>query len=442
MDDLNEVKNLIKQQGEGFEAYKATLAELDKQVKTLGGADALTEQKLAKIDAALNTAAEAKDAFDARMLAVEKKLGRPGIGHNGGPDIEAEVKAFNASAAAHAAASARPAPGVLDADGYAAYKSGFGLFMKAGKEDLGPDERKAMSVGSDPDGGYLVPADMAGRMIKRQYETSPIRLIASVQLIGTDALEGIADVNEATSGGAVAERDARAETATAQLGKWRIEVHEQYAEPRATQKLLDDANIDVEAWLADKTADIMTRTENTWFVTGNGSNKPRGFTAYTTAATADASRSWGTLEHVVSGASGDFGASDPADKLFDLIGAFKDHFLQNARWVTRREVITKLRKIKTGVGDYLWQPGLQTGQPQQVLGFPVTIAQDMPALAADSLSMAFGDFREGYQIVDRQGIRVLRDPYTAKPYVKFYTVKRVGGGVVNFEAIKFLKFGT
>jgi HK97 family phage major capsid protein len=283
---------------------------------------------------------------------------------------------------------------------------------------------------------------MAGRMIKRQYETSPIRLIASVQLIGTDALEGIADVNEATSGGAVAERDARAETATAQLGKWRIEVHEQYAEPRATQKLLDDANIDVEAWLADKTADIMTRTENTWFVTGNGSNKPRGFTAYTTAATADASRSWGTLEHVVSGASGDFGASDPADKLFDLIGAFKDHFLQNARWVTRREVITKLRKIKTGVGDYLWQPGLQTGQPQQVLGFPVTIAQDMPALAADSLSMAFGDFREGYQIVDRQGIRVLRDPYTAKPYVKFYTVKRVGGGVVNFEAIKFLKFGT
>ena len=159
-------------------------------------------------------------------------------------------------------------------------------------------------------------------------------------------------------------------------------------------------------------------------------------------ATADSARTWGQLEHVLSGASADFAASNPADKLFDLVGAFKDQYLQNARWVTRREVMTKVRKFKESTTNaYIWQPGLQQGQPQLLLGFPVTIAQDMPTLAADSLSMAFGDFR-GYQIVDRIGIRTLRDPYTAKPYVKFYTTARVGGGVVDFEAIKFIKFNS
>jgi HK97 family phage major capsid protein len=443
MDDLTEVKNLIAESGKAWEGYKATMDELAEQTKKLGAADALTEQKLARIDEALSKAVEAKDAALARVDAMEKKFNRPGMGHNGGPDLAAEVKAFNAAAAAHAAASSRQMPAAVDEEGYRAYKTGFRAFMSAGKDGLEIDERKAMAVGSDPDGGYLVPADMSGRMITRVFETSPIRQIANVQLIGTDALEGIADTDENSSGGAVAERGARTETDTAQLKKWRIEVHEQYAAPRATQKLLDDANVDAEGWLARKTADIMARTENTWFVTGNGINKPKGFTAYTTAATADASRTWGTLEHIMSGASADFAASNPADKLFDLIGAFKDTFLANARWVTRREVITKIRKFKdTAGGTYLWQPGLQAGQPQQILSFPVTIAQDMPALGADSLSLAFGDFSEGYQIVDRQGIRVLRDPYSAKPYVEFYTTKRVGGGVVNFEAIKFLKFNT
>lgn len=443
MDDLNEVKNLITESGKAWEAYKATMDEIAAETKKLGAADSLTEQKLARIDDALAKAVEAKDATQARMDAMEKKFGRIGMGHNGGPDLDAEVKSFNMSAAAHAAAKSRPAPSALDAEAYAAYKSGFRLFLGGGKEALEGDERKAMAVGSDPDGGYLVPADMSGRMITRVFETSPIRQIANVQLIGTDALEGIADTDENSSGGAVAERATRSETDTAQLRKWRIEVHEQYAAPRATQKLLDDANVDAEGWLARKTADIMARTENTWFVTGNGINKPRGFTDYTTAATADASRTWGTLEHIMSGASADFAGSNPADKLFDLVGAFKDAFLANARWVTRREVITKIRKFKDSAGGtYLWQPGLQQGQPQQILSFPVTIAQDMPTLAADSLSLAFGDFSEGYQIVDRQGIRVLRDPYSAKPYVEFYTTKRVGGGVVNFEAIKFLKFNT
>lgn len=442
MDGLDEVKGLISEQGKAWEAFKATMGELEGQVKKLGSADALTEQKLARIDDALNTFAEAKDALDARLLATEKKMGRAGMGHNGGPDMEAEVKSFNALAASVAALKNRPVPSPIDADGVAAYRAGFKSFLRAGDRAFGADEFKAMQVGSDPDGGQLVPADMTGRIVTRVWETSPMRQICAVQAISTDALEGLADTDEADSGGWVSETGTRSESGTPQLIKWRIPVWEHYCEPRATQQLLDDAAVDAEAWLSDKVADKMARVQNDAFINGNGINKPRGLAQYTTAATADASRTWGELEHVLSGASADFAASNPADKLFELVGAFKDQYLQNARWVTRREVMTKVRKFKESTTNaYIWQPGLQQGQPQLLLGFPVTIAQDMPTLAADSLSMAFGDFR-GYQIVDRIGLRVLRDPYTAKPYVKFYTTARVGGGVVDFEAIKFIKFNS
>jgi HK97 family phage major capsid protein len=259
--------------------------------------------------------------------------------------------------------------------------------------------------------------------------------------IGSDRLEGMNDLDEADAGW-VGETGTRSDTDTPQVGKYEIPVHEMYAMPRATQKLLDDAAIDVEAWLAGKVADKLARTENAAFVTGNGVSKPRGFTAYTTAATADGSRTWGQLEHVLSGASGDFAAADPADKLFDVEAAMKPALLAGARWVTRRSVIAKVRKFKSTDDQYLWQPGLQAGAPASLIGYPITLAEDMPALAEDSLSMALGNFAEGYQIVDRLGVRVLRDPFTAKPYVRFYTTKRTGGAVVNFDAIKFLKFNS
>lgn len=443
MDGLDEVKSLITKQGEAWEAFKATMAEVEGQVKKLGTADSLTEQKLAKIDDALGKAAEAKDAIEARLLAAEKKMGRPGLGHNGGPDLEAEAKQFTALARAHAAAFQRAQPGEIDAEAAQAYKAGYRAFLKSGDRALGADELKAMSVGSDPDGGYLVPADMTGRIVARIFETSPLRQICNVQSISTDALEGIADTDELDDSGWVSETGTRSETGTPQLNKWRIPVWEYYVEPRATQQLIDDAAVDVEAWLSGKIADKMARVQNAAFANGDGVNKPRGIAKYTTAATADASRTWGTLEHVATANNGDFASSTPADILFDLVGAFKDAYLQNARFVTRREVMTKVRKFKEATTNaYIWQPGLQQGQPQLLLGFPVTIAQDMPTLATGSLSLAFGDFNRGYQIVERIGLRTLRDPYTAKPYVKFYTIARVGGGVVDFDAIKFVKFGS
>lgn len=431
-----ELKSLVQKIGQAFDEFKKTNDDLLK-AKADGKAVSDLEAKMAKLDKDIADFTEAKQAIEQIMV----KLNRPGMG-GGNSDQEeklaTEVKNFNAYRKSWATTHTAD----VTTEQYVAYKSAFFNLVRTGNPDrLSDDERKAMQVGSDSDGGYLVPTPTVGRIVQRVFETSPIRQIASVMTISTDALEGLNDNDEADAGW-VGETGARNDTDTPQVGKYRIEAAEMYAQPKATQKLLDDAAVDVEGWLAAKVADKFTRVENLAFVAGDGVAKPRGFTAYPTAATADSTRAWGTLEHIVTGANGDFGATTPADKLLDLVGAFKDQYLQNGRWVTRREVMTKVRKFKDGQNQYLWQPGLQAGQPQQLLGFPVTIAQDMPTLATGSLSMAFGDFKEGYQIVDRIGIRVLRDPYTSKPYVKFYTTKRTGGGVLNFEAIKFLKFGT
>lgn len=435
----DEQTKIIEDLGKAFEEFKTTHAAEMTELKSRGTADVVTVEKLARIDDALGKMAEAKDAIIARQDLLEKRGNRPGKGE--GVDPEIELKAFNASLRSHATSLGRPQPAEVSVDGMEQYKSAFERFMRVGKDDLDAPERKALSVGSDPDGGYMVTPDVGGRIVTRMFETSPMRQIASVQTIGSDALEGVQDTDEAGSGGWVSETATRVETTTPQIGKWRIPVNELYAKPRATQQLIDDANIDIEAWLAGKVADKLTRVENAGFITGNGVGKPRGIADYSTAATADASRAWGVFEHVATGVSGDFAASTPSDILFDLVGAFKDAYLQNARFLTRREVMTKVRKFKESTTNaYIWQPGLQQGQPQQLIGFPVTIAQDMPTLAANSLSLAFGDFKQAYQIVDRIGFRTLRDPYSNKPFVEFYTTRRVGGGAIQFEAVKFVKF--
>jgi HK97 family phage major capsid protein len=434
LDDANELKGLIETQGKTFEAFKATMEELKK-------ADGLTEEKLAKIEKSLDDAVEAKAKIEAKLEAerkeredLELRLTRPtSKGKQGEVD---EVKAFNLALRAFGKRDE------VDAKGFDAYREGFANFLRKDARLLDTAEIKAMSVGSDPDGGYLVTPDMSGRIVTKVYESSPIRQIASVAVISTDALEGIEDTDEAGFEW-VGETQTRSDTSTPQIGKWSIPVHELSAMPKMTQKLLDDASVDVEGWLSGKVADKLARAENAAFVTGNGINKPRGFADYTTAADSGSGVTWGTIGHVMSGASADFAASTPADKLFDLMGLVKEAYLPNSRWVTRRSVITKIRKFKESTTNgYIWQPGLQAGVPESLLGYPITRAEDVPALAADSLSLWFGDFRAGYQIVDRTGIRVLRDPYTAKPYVVFYTTKRVGGGVVNFEAIKAMKFNT
>jgi HK97 family phage major capsid protein len=432
-----EVKKLVEAIGRGFEEYKSTNDALIK-AKADGKVISDFEAKLDKIETDLGKWTEAKSQIDAMLT----KLNRPGASGGEGKDVlEKEVKSFNDMRRAGRVQGADKADATPEE--YEQYKHAFWEYQRKGNIDwLEQADRKAMSVGTDADGGYLVPAPTVGRVAQKVYDLSPIRQIANVMSISGDALEGVNDLDEASYGW-VGEQGTRSDTNTPQVGKYRIEAHEMYAQPKATQKLLDDAAVDIEAWLQNKVATRFARAEGAAFITGTGLGTPRGFASYSTAATGDSTRDWGVMEHVVTGASGDFAASTPADILFDLIAAFKQEYLQNARWVTRREVIAKIRKFKEATTNaYMWQPGLQAGQPDRLLGYPITMAQDMPTLAANSLSMAFGDFMEGYQVVDRIGMRTLRDPYTDKPFIKFYTTRRVGGAVVNFEAIKFLKFST
>ncbi len=437
MSDLLEIKKVIEAQGSAWEEFKKANDELLK-AKADGKAVGDLETKLAKISDDMDKLAELKSEFD----EVLKKLNRPENGNTKGEsDLQVEAKNFNAMLRADLQAKGRPFAEV-DADAYQQYKSGFFKLVRTGNlESLTSDERKAMSVGSDPDGGYLIPAPTAGRIVSKVYEQSVIRQLANVVTISTNELEGIVDNDEAEAGW-VGEIDARNDTATPQVGKYRIEAHEMYAQPKFTQKLIDDAAVDIEAWLAGKVADKFARVEGAAFMTGNGVGKPRGIFAYPTAATADSARAWGTIQHIATGASGAWHTTK-FDPLFDAIAALQPQYLQNATFVMRREVRTKIRKMKEATSDrYLWEPSLQAGQPDRLLGYAARVDQYAPALDTGSLSLAFGDFREAYTIVDRIGVRVLRDPYTAKPYIRFYSTRRTGGGAVNFEAVKFLQFAS
>lgn len=428
--DVTEVKALIEEQGRTLASMREaneTMLKAKADGKAFGDLTATVE----KMSAALDTLDEKREVIEQELLAI-KRLQTP---TRETIDLAAEVKSFNA-------ARRERHPQAQDIDGaeYACYKGAFFTLLRHGNLDaLAPEQRKAMSAGVDPEGGFLLPPSTAGRIVTRLYDLSPIRQIATVQPTTSGEVEGIVDNGDADAGW-VSETGARSETTAPTIGKYKIVAEEMHASPKVTQKLIDDAAVDVEAWLAGKVANRFARLEGAAFVVGNGVGKPRGFTAYTTAATADSSRTWGQLEHVVTGANGDFHTTK-ADPLQDLIMAFKTHYLASARWVTRREVIAKVRKLKEATSDrYLWEPSLQMGEPARLLGYPQVLAQDMPALATGSLSMALGDFAQGYTIVDRIGMRVLRDPFTAKPYVVFYTTARVGGAVVDFEAIKFIKF--
>lgn len=447
--ELSEFKTLLDKQGEAFDAFKKSHEEQIAELKKAGSTDPVLVERLGKIEKSLDAAVEAKAAFD-RALDVEKKerealearINREGI-KGGNLDVakrELELKDFNVVLKANASDRGKSAI-VLDEKGYDEYRKAQDHYIREGKDNLAPEEVKTMSVGSDPDGGYFVTPDVTGRIVKKVYESSPVRQYANVQTISTDALEGIEDLGEAGAGYA-GEHSTSGNTDTPQVGKWKIPVFWIDTEPKATQQLLDDAAVDVEAWLSGKVGEKFARFENTEFVTG-AANKIRGFiSGYTPATDSGSGVTWGTIGYVATGVDGDFAASAKGDKLYDLMGLLKNEYLAGAAWFTRRSVITDIRKFKDGQNNYLWQPSFIAGQPETIMGFPVARMEDVPAKASNSYSLAFGNLKEAYQIVDRQGIRVLRDPYTSKPYVKFYTTKRVGGGVVNFEAIKLMKFGT
>ncbi len=322
-----------------------------------------------------------------------------------------------------------------------AYEKAYVRWMSRG-DTITDQERADLSVGSDPDGGFLVSPVIAGRVVEFVRESSPMRSVADIITTTSDAVEDIRDLDEAASGGWVGEKQARPKTNTPQRQMYRIPVHEQYAMPASTQKMLDDAGRDQEAWLARKIADKLTREENAAFTTGTGSHRPRGFLTYPdgTPTGNGVAANFQKIKQIKSGANGDFASSDPGDPLIDLVFDLKQQYRQRATFMMARATVAAVRKLKDGDGNYLWQPDFAARQNGTLLGSPIVEGEDMPQLATDSLSIIYGDLRELYLIVDRMGIRTLRDPFTDKPNVLFYTTKRVGGDVKNFDAAKIMRF--
>lgn len=390
-----EVTNKVNSLGNAWESFKkvndARLRDLEKK----GNADPLYMEQLSRISNVLDNT---KD----RLNTLETKEMRPG---------KEMVSSYKA-------------------DFGGEYKKAFDSYIRRGNETaLAGLETKALSVGTDADGGYLVTPTLAETIEKIVFESSPMRQLASVEEISSDSLDIIVD-NDSAAAAWTTETGAVSDTTTPQIVKETIDTHEMYAQPKATQKLIDDAAVDIEAWIAEKVADVFSRTENTAFISGTGSGQPKGILSYT------AGTSWGQIEQIDSGSSG----AVTADGLIQLFYGLKDEYAKNATFLMNRSVVQSVRLLKEATTDqYLWQPGLSAGTPDTLMGVPVMAATDMPAAAADSLSVAVGDFKRGYKIVDRVGIRILRDPFTDKPYVKFYTTKRVGGEVINTEAIKILK---
>ncbi|MEN2980868.1 phage major capsid protein [Tistrella bauzanensis] len=425
-----ELKALLDKQMQTFEDFKKANDAAQHEIKTLKSEDALTKAKVDRISAALDKIDADLKEWAAKSSEIEKQMGRLRIGGNGGPALDSEVKA--------AADMSLLTGAQMAVDDYRSYKAAFDGSMRRGHR-LGPDEVKALSVGSDPDGGYLVPADVSGRMITRIYETSAMRQLASVATIGTDRLEGPVDRGEADYGW-VGETQPRTVTGTSTIGMWGIPVHEMWAFPETTQKLLDDAQFDVEGWLISKVTDKLTRAENTAFFVGNGTLKPRGILDYPRATTADDTRADGIFQYFASGTNGSLGAATAAsDKLIDLVYSIKAPYRTKATFAMSRGLVGTVRKIKDGQGNYAWQPSLQALQAGTLLGYPIAEAEDMPALASNGPVIGFGDFSAAYQIVDRVGIRLLRDNLTHKGFVGFYVTRRVGGGALDFEAVKYLQ---
>ena len=320
------------------------------------------------------------------------------------------------------------------------HRGAFEAYIRSGDDrHLRALDTKAMSYGSGQDGGYLVPDETEAEIGKRLAALSPIRSIASVRQVSSAVLKKPFAVSGPAVGW-VGETAARPQTATPTLAELQFPTMELYAMPAATQTLLEDSVVDLDEWISSEVEAAFAEQEGTAFVKGDGVNKPRGFLDYVQVA--NTSWAWEKIGYIATGKAAALPDSDPSDVLIDTIYALKAGYRQNANWVMNRNSQASIRKLKDADGNYLWQPPAAPGQRAMLMGFPLVEAEDMPDGGADATPIAFGDFGRGYLVVDRTGVRVLRDPYSAKPYVLFYTTKRVGGGVQDFDAIKLLKYAT
>lgn len=389
-----------------------------KPIRGLRGVEAGAQENMHSIEllGELNSAFEEfKVRNDDRVDRIEARLNRPGLGGGTVDTLVRRRQELNAALREYARS--------------------------------GDDTKiKALSIGSEPDGGYLVEDLLAMTMTARAFEISPIRPFARVIQIGGTSWREPADISEPGSSW-VGENEARPETTgPVPLADLNITPHEQYANPAVTQQLLEDSQFDIANWLGSKIATKFLREEAAAFVNGNGVNKPRGFLTHPIVSTADATRAWGELQYIPTGAASDFIApttsASPADCLIDTVYSMKATYRAGGRWYLNSGTAGKVRKFKDFDGKFVWTDSLIQGQPPLLMGYPVSFAEDMPAVGSNTYPIAFANMDVGYTIIDRVGTSVLRDPYTAKPKVLFYTRRRVGGGMSNSEAIKLVKVAT
>lgn len=408
----DDIKGLLEKQGRAFEEFKSALTEADKTK---------TAEANAKVD------------------KINDELTR----------IGKELKAIGDRAAAAEAAASRPPLGdaVKSSKELVEYKSRLFDYIKKGNDaGLRELEAKALNSGTNPDGGYTVPSEVDTMIDRVAMAQVSMRRLATVRTITGRSFKKFTTTSGASVGGWGNEQTAPSESGTPSLSEIEVTPGTLWAEPRATQELLEDSVENIEAWLADEVGITFAEQEGAAFVTGNGVNRPRGFTDYTMVA--NGSYSWGSVGYVVSGAAAAFATPSstvsPVDAFTDLLHALKPIYRPNARWLMADTTVAKIRKFKDGSGNLQWKPGQSVAEPfvELFLGKPIEYDDNVPAVAADAYAVWLGDWQRAYTIVDRRGTTVLRDAFTAKPLVKFYTTRRVGGGLTNFEALKAMKIST
>lgn len=392
--DATDAKAMIAQVQAAFEEFKKTN---DEKLKAKAE-DGLVNEKLEKINSAIDNYQSAIDDLNAKIAANA----------NGGSVIG-------------------------DLQGDPEYVNAFKAHMRKG-DNAGADVQAAMTKGTDADGGFLAPVEWDRTITGKMKQVSPIRANARVISITTNGFKKLF-TDRAVGSGWVGEVAARPATSTPQIASLDFPLGEIYANPAISQQLLDDAAIDLEAWLADEVQTEFARQEGIAFLSGDGVNKPHGILTYVEGAANAARHPWGAIQTV----NGGHASNLTSDGFIDLFYSLPTEFRANAKLYTNRGSQAAMRKLKDGQGNYLWQPSYAAGQPATLAGETIVEVPDMPAVAANSIAALYGDMEATYLVVDRVGIRVLRDPYTNKPFVHFYTTKRVGGGVYNPEPMRALK---
>lgn len=398
----DEIRELIEQQGKAFEEFKKSnderLAALEK-----GEARSELEEKTDRINDELGRLSAAVDE-------LAKKANRPGApGAEGDEALQAE------------------------------HKSAWLKWVRKGDDaGLADIERKAMNVGTPADGGYAVPIQQDRDIMRLLTDLSPMRQVCRVMTVGTEDYRKLVNLG-GTASGWVGETDARHATAGPTLAQLKPSFGELYANPEVTQKALDDIFFDVEGELSQDISESFAVLEGKAFLSGTGTNQPVGLLTAKTSAEADSARAFGTVQHIATGVADSFPAKDPADILIDLIYSMKAGYRTGAQFMVNSMTLATMRKWKDGQGNYIWQPAMQNGQPGSIFGYGYVTNEDMPGVGAGAIPVVFAAFQQAYYIFDRIGIRSLRDPYTNKPFVGFYTTKRVGSMIANTQAIKVLK---